>query len=209
MDNFIGALIDQWNKYWTELLVSAGIFCIGWVIGMWRARRRWAKKEFFDRLNVSLNILNGGKLQIRTLLEKNCDAVFLNAAITKAVIKAAKNTTPKDSILPLPLDDYWHYLNPVLNEISEHFASGYLRRDAGLPVNSEIYLLCLTCEAAGGMRQRKVRAMLMRKSVLTNLPAEKPELESSSHETRWTTLNQIAAEYKKEPERFLEMEICF
>ena len=202
-------VLDFLKSNWEALIPPLVLLAIGWGIGTWRARHRWARKEFFDRLNVSLNIFADGKLQIRTLLEKQCEEVFLNSEITKAVINAAKRTTPEDSLLPLPIDDYWYYLNPVVNEVSEHFAIGYLRRDAGEPVKSKTYLIGLTCESAGALRQRKVRAMVIRKSVLTNLGDEPPQFEAETHTTRWTTLKQLEAEYKREPARFMEIEICF
>tara|TARA_R110002096_G_scaffold147671_29_gene307908 strand:- start:1703 stop:2311 length:609 start_codon:yes stop_codon:yes gene_type:complete len=202
-------MIELLKEYWFELTTSLIFLGAGWAIGMHRAKRKWAKREFYDRLNVSLNILRDGKLKIRTLVEKSCEEVFLNAATTQAVTEAARRTNSNDSILDLPIDEYWFYLNSVLNEISEHFAAGYLKRDAGEALLTEKYLVCLTSEEAPEIRQRKVRAMMIRKDVLTQLPAEKPQFESPFHETRWKTLQQISAEYGREPRRFIEVEVCF
>lgn len=210
MQKFLDVLFTAWQDHSTGIITSVILLGVGWMVGVWRARKRWEKKEFFDRLNVSLNILTDDRqLQIRTLLESHCEDIFLNAAITRDVIKAAKKTKESDSILPLPLKEYWYYLNPLVNEISERFSSGYLRRDAGEPVKTERYLVCLTSETAGSIRQRKIRAMVMRKSVLTNLGEEAPTFESKGHSTRWKTLKQLEAEYKREPKRFIELEICF
>ncbi len=182
----------------------------GWLVSR-KASRNLDRREFFDRLNVSLNILEDGKLRIRTLLEKPCNSIFLNTAMTKMVIRAAKDTTAKDCLLPLDkADDHWYCLNSVLNEISETFAHGFVKLDLNASTDSETYVLCLTSEAADNIKTRKVRAMLIKKSVLLNFPAEDPEVEFPSHTTRITTLRQIAADYQsgKRPECFMDIELA-
>ena len=119
----------------------------------------------------------------------------------------SQQTTENDSLIPLPKNEYWYFLNSVLNEIAEKFALGQIKRDLGLSVSSEQYLICLTNETSGEMKTRKLRAMLIQKKLLTHLPAEQPKLERPHHSTRWKTLTQLATEYQKNPSRFLEMEI--
>ena len=82
-------------------------------------------------------------------------------------------------------------------------------RDAGKSVTKTTYLICLACECAGELRTRKVRAMMIQKSLLKNLPEEAPQFESPHHSTRWDTLRIMAEQYKSKPHRFIEMEICF
>ena len=197
-------LEDNWVKIVSALLLTA----VGWAIGYWRAKRNWTRREFLDRLNVSLNTIEGGTLKIRTLAEVEAETVFLNREATRRIVAAAGRTTAADPLLPLPKEDYWYYLNAVLNEVAERFAAGTLRRDLGGEVRCATYLLCLTCEAAGAARTRKVRAMLVRKDRLTALPTAMPALESPNHAVRWETLHRLAAEYTKNPWRFLEMELC-
>ena len=55
-------------------LISAALFTLfGWMFGRWRATRSWKRREFFNRLNISLNTIHDGKLLIRTVLEKTCE----------------------------------------------------------------------------------------------------------------------------------------
>ena len=138
------------------------------------------------------------------LIEKGC----YRKAAAKTVVATAKRTTEDDPILPLPKGDCWQYLNAVLNEVSERFAAGHIKRDLGLPFERGEYLLCLTCERAGLVRTHKIRGMLVRKSLLTNLPEEEPEYESPWHVTRWDTLRHLAQQYEKNPHQFMEVEIC-
>ena len=208
MNDIIETIFDHLNDNWVKF-VTAGLFmAVGWFFGKRRARAEWHKKEFLGRLNVSLNMIRDGKLLLRTMLEKSCEEIFLNQVAVTAVLEAARHTTAEDPLLPLPKDDYWYYLNSVLNEVAEKFAEGQLRRDLETPARTETYLICLTCEVAGEMKTRKIRAMMIRRKLLENLPTEQPILERPTHNVRFRTLTQLAAAWKATPERFIEMEIC-
>ncbi len=233
MDGLIDSVGAYLREHWIELLVAAASAVAGWFFGKRRARAEWRRREFYDRLNVSLSSLVNGKLRIRTLIEKRCEEVFLNRVASETVIKAARQTTEADPFLHLPDDDYWFYLNAVLNEVAEKFAEGTIRRDILGEGNCERYAICLTSEAAGKVRTRKIRAMVVKSSMLDHLsgsqsPVEKsqhstakdpadleahlPEqqiaLESPTHTTRLHTLHQMAIARKTHPHRFIEVEIC-
>jgi hypothetical protein len=205
---FFKPLLTFLYEHWTQIVPIVGSAVVGWWFGKRRARQAWRKREFLDRLNFFLTTLKDGKLLIRTLMEKRCDEVFLNTVASEAVVASARQTTESDPLLPLPEADYWFYLNAVLNELAEKFAEGSLRRDLGQPVTCGRYLICLTSEAAGTARTRKVRSLVVQKSLLVNLPAAVPLLEAPSHSTRWKTLQQLAALYAATPDRFLEVELC-
>ena len=199
---------DQIIDHWVKFLTGLAVLAVGWFLGKRRARADWRRKTFYDRLNVSLNIVEPGKpLLIRTLLEKSCQEVFLNKVAVETVVAAAQRTSAGNPILPLPKDDYWYYLNAVLNELAERFATGELKRDLGVPVVTKRYLICLTSEVAGDIRTRKLRAMVVGKALLESLPADPPEFERPWHHNRWDTLKVMAAAYRENPHQFLEMEI--
>lgn len=209
IEQFFSALSDWLHDNWMKLLTGLLLMVVGWVFGKRRARSEFKKREFYHRLNVSLNILPPNEpLQIRTLLEKSCEEVFMNSAAAEALAQAARNTTAQNPLLPLPKDDYWFYLNAVLNEVAEKYSQGEIRRDLGLPVTRAKFVICLTCESAGEIRTRKIRAMVIQKKVLENFPTTPPALEHATHLTRWETLTIMAAEYKKNPWQFMEIEIC-
>ncbi len=201
-------IVNVLREHAIKVVTGFVLMAVGWYVGKRRAKAHWTKQEFFDRLNVSLNTIDGGTLKIRTLSEKRCEEVFLNSVAADTVQKLARQTTANDPVLPIPVNDSWYFLNAVLNDLSEQFATGLMKRDMGAPVTTALYLVALTCEAAGDMRTRKIRAMVTKKSLLTNLPAEMPKLESSHHGTRWLTLQFLATEYTRNPQRFLEVELC-
>ena len=207
MAAFLDTLWDLILQHWPGAVFSLVFLLLGTWWGRRLAVRQWRNKEF-RRLNVSLNQFDSDKLRIRTILEKDLDDVFLNRVAVERVLAAAEKTTEANPLLPLDKDDAWYLLNAVLNEISEQFALGHIRRDVGQPVEGHAYVICLTYEKAGAVRTRKVRAMMVRKEVLLKLPEQPPKLERASHETRFQTLLVMAAEYARRPEMFLDVEIC-
>lgn len=53
----------------------------------------------------------------------------------------------------------------------------------------------------------KVRAMVVRKDLLVDLPAQPLVFESPHHSVRWTTLLQLRKAYASETSNFIEAEI--
>jgi hypothetical protein len=204
-------LLEIWHllrEHWLNWIISVILLAIGSWWGKRRARAEWSKKRFLDRINFSLNTLQDGKLSIRTLIEDDCHEVFLNDIAVGRIEAAARKTTSENAILPLAKDERWYLLNAVLNAVSERFAVGFLKRDMGLPVNATVYLVCLTYENAGELKTRKIRAMLIQKAVLLNLPETMPQFEQPHHRTRFDTLKRLAVAFGTDPTNFLEVEIC-
>ena len=204
-------LTEIWHvlrDHWIQWLGSFILLGLGSWWGKRRARSEWGQKRFLHRLNISLNMFQDGHLYIRTLLEEDSEAVFLNHTAVALVEAAAHKTTAANPILPLHPDERWYLLNSVLNEISEKFAEGYIKRDLGLPVTAANYLVCLTYENAGELRTRKIRAMVIRKEVLLSLPEKTPNFEKAHHATRYETLKILKTVYQKDTSHFLEAEIC-
>lgn len=200
-------IVSEVQEHFLKVLVGFVLMGLGWYFGQWRAHFNWKNREFLDRLNFSLNWIEGGTLRLRTLAEKPCEDVFLNLTATTAVLNAAKQTTESQAILPLPDEDYWYYLNSVLNELSMQFAEGHLRKEQGQPVSTATYLIAITCEHAKELRMRKIRAMIIQKSLLLQLPKVPPKFEKPHHSVRWATLVELSRLYSQHPGRFLEVEL--
>lgn len=207
MADFLQTVRTLATEHGIKVLTAAAFTLAGVLIGRWRAARSWRKREFFNRLNVSLNSFVDGKLLIRTVLEKTCEEIFLNSHAVDRLLKAAQKTTKDNPFIPIEKDDRWFYLNAVLNELSETFATGLFRREAGQPVQPIRYLICLTNECDGEVNTRKVRAMVIRKEMLLNLPKDQPTLESPNHQIRWKTLEQMQKAYTADASNFIEAEI--
>lgn len=194
-----------------EIALSVVSFALGSWIGQWRGQREFARRAFFDRVNVSLNYVHEGEFRIRTLTERAGSDVFRNAHMLRRVMRAAQRTTLASPLLDLRESDYWYYLNAVLNLISEQFAEGYVREEAGLSPRGETYLLFLTSETDREVRQRKVRAMVIRESVLVSTLAETPAFRNDFQKARWDSLKSVAEEWRRtngSTSRIREVAIC-
>lgn len=207
MDQFVQAVSELITDHWVKFVTAIAFGAVGWLIAHTRANRAWKRREFFNRINFSLNTIREETLRIRTLAEKTCSDVFLNDVATQMLIRTAQKTTAENALIPVSKDDSWYFLNAVLNEISEQFAVGLIAQEAGQSVTSVSYLICLTNECDGEIRTRKIRAMVIRRDLLQNLPKDSPKFEQTYHKRRWTTLQQLSAAYQKEPWRFLEVEL--
>ena len=185
-------------------------FILGRMWGRYRARKQWEAKEFLGRVIVSLNSFVDGALKIRTVFERNLEEVFLNPHAVELVQQASKRTRLDNPLLPIRKEDSWYLLNFVLNAVAEKFADGVVRRDAGVPVTTVNYAMCLTCEVVGEERIRKVRAMLVRRDLLLDFPYPDtlPKLENSWHADRVVTLRAMSKAYQTNPEYFLNVELC-
>jgi hypothetical protein len=191
-------------------LISAVSFLIGRWWGRWKAGREWKRKEFFNRIIVSLNIFADGHLKIRTVMEDSIETVFLNQIAIDKILEAAKKCTAAQPILPIEKADRWYLLNFLLNEVAERFSEGQVRHDAGLPVTKVKYVLFLTCELVGDERIRKIRAMMLQEQYVREFPylTSLPQLENPWHEDRIKTLRKAVELYQKEPDHFLTLEVC-
>lgn len=98
------------REHAVKVMTGFVLMAVGWYVGKRRAKAHWTKQEFFDRLNVSLNTIDGGTLKIRTVSEKRCEEVFLNSLAADTVQKFARQTTANDPVLPIPLNDSWYFL---------------------------------------------------------------------------------------------------
>src|SRR5262249_53234681 len=84
---------------------STVTFCAGRWWGRYKAGRQWRKKEFLDRIIISLNIFADGFLKIRTVMERSLEEVFLNKLAVDKVWAAAKKTTADNPIMPVAKAD--------------------------------------------------------------------------------------------------------
>ena len=204
-------LVSFVQQHWPEALVSFISLILGGLLGRWRAWKRFSKRAFYDRITVSLNYVEDGKFKIRTLLERSAIEIYRNAEMSRTVVEACRKKG-QGPLLDLPEKDYWYYLNPVLNAISERFAEGYVRREAGAGGTEQTYLLFLTCENDEGVavRQRKIRAMLIRRSVLLSTVDVTPEFRNEFQKARWESLRKVRQELATCPDtkRIRTVSIC-
>jgi hypothetical protein len=188
-------------------------FLFGLLVGLfarYRSRKAWQRGHLIEQLNVSLNVLSGDELKIRTILERPIGEIILNQHARERVIAASKKTTDDDPLILLPGADHSFILNYILNATAEHFSAASVRADLGIPTLSAKYALFLTCEPATDERHRKIRAMLLKRDLMENFPYDDgalPKLERPHHADRIKTLRVASRKFKENPELFPMLEL--
>ncbi len=200
------------DDLWANIIAGALALALGWFWGRWRAMRIWKSKEFKDRAVLALNTLQTEegktKLSLRTLFEKDLRDVLQNDSMVRIVENAIEKVTPENPLVPIDKEDSWYVLNAILNKIAEQFATGILRRDMSMPIQSKRYVFCITFEKEGGIRMQKTRIMMLQKEHLVNFPeAGEILLESEKHSTRIQTLRIMKQEMQKNPHLFMDIEL--
>ncbi|MEX0717889.1 MAG: hypothetical protein WD066_14945 [Planctomycetaceae bacterium] len=191
-----GLLGDLVTEHWLKLIWIPIAAVAGWFLKRWKDGRAWRKRHFLQRVNCSLNLLDGDTLRIRTFFEMPLRDILLgNETAMRRVLAAAQRTSKENPFLALPEAESWHVLNAVLNEISERCALGTLAADMGLPVRRAPYVFGLTCERDDDVKVRKLRIMLVRSELIERIRGKKAaaaKFESPSHHVRWRTLQTMA-----------------
>lgn len=207
-DAVSGLVVDHWLKF----LFSTVVFLLTTGYGLVLAWHALRNRTFYRRFHFSLNLIENGKLLIRTLDEQDAGHVLLdNSSAINGVLSAAKKTTEENPFLELEPDLNWLTLNSALNELARIVPShGLFLRDWGHAVETHTYVLGLTCEKDKDVRIRKVRLMMIREKLLVEIGESKvaaPKFEQDSHSVRWKTLKKMAELYAKQPKRFMKFEV--
>lgn len=199
---------DHWMKLAWFIIAAIGLGAIK----RWRDKRKWRLRQFLERVNCSLNIIEDGVLKIRTLFETSLgDILLANHTAEKLVVKAVQRTTKEQPFLNIPESERWYVYNACLNEISERYSIGVLAADIGVPVKKSWYVFALSCEKDVDVRTQKIRILMAQENLLTRIGANQvsePKYESPNHHVRWNTLRQMAAAHATKPEWFMRIELA-
>ena len=179
---------DNWDLL--ALLVTWGGIVVVW----WRRRTEWRRKTFLRQVNFSINHLESGTLQLRTLMEQDALEVWLNQYGVSLVVDAAERTTVSQPFLQLKsTEDQEYALRAVLNVLSERFAESYLASAMHVPTRKERFLFGVTCEKYGALRTQKLRVIIATPDLLAQLfgpdgIADDVHFEKPTHDDRLITL---------------------
>jgi len=199
---------------WKELLIGLITFLLGYFWSQLKSLKEWNSKEFRDKINISLNILeplenNEYKLEIRTLLETKLKLNIHNNKVKDLINKAIDETKPGKPLLIFKKKDAFYILNAILNQLANQFSNGILKKDLGIPVTSEWYTFCLTYEKEQNVRMQKLRVLIIKRDLLKNFPDNSVfVLESFNHDVRIQTLQILKQELKEHPHCFMNIELC-
>jgi hypothetical protein len=197
------AVLNQVSPWWF------GGLLLGVIAGfaLWRARKQRRRWRYRRQLEFSLTGLRDNCLRIRTLGEVDCQSLFLEMPAVKKLWRRANATTIDNPLPQLDTDDYLVYLRAVGDYLSGWFAQGHLRLDQGLPVHAADYVVGLAFEMGESARSKQLRAIIVSRELLEQLPAQSPIFEHESQRPRWHTLQAMAKAYRENPLRLTVVEV--
>ncbi len=213
MQEMIQKLIDDLpniiQEHWLKALGTLAFALITsyWVI--FTAWRKWRTRQDTGLIHISQNTIeirpanNGDKepwLILDVHREDKLSKCVENPIPRYAIEKAAKKTTADQPFLEFPEADRWYILNIVRLAIAEQFAQGTAAKMAkDAKVETVQCVFAMTYERYPGMRQGKIRVMLIREEDLLEFDKYEGKLkfESLSHSDREVTLLAMRKDFKK------------
>ncbi|HJT35681.1 MAG TPA: hypothetical protein VJ783_26875, partial [Pirellulales bacterium] len=200
---------DHWLKVaaWGAALAFSSLWAFFWA---WRS---WRNRQDMDVIHVSQNTIvsrpTGDKgaeelwLILDVHFEDPLEQVISHPMPRQLIRRAAKRTTENQPFLVFSNRDRWYILNLIRLAIAEPFRVGTaakMIRDANVAEVECVF--ALTYERYKGMRQGKIRVMLIPRAVLDDPKSlDRPlRLEAESHRDRITTLKAMQRDWLKAKE---------
>ncbi|WP_342362005.1 hypothetical protein [Terrarubrum flagellatum] len=216
----LGALLGSLALLYSGLFRSLGAvvskFSMPILMGWWF----YSRADNPNKLNVTLNILASGRLDIDTIVaDRLLTDVYKNHFIAQLLKLAARRTTRDNPLITLktkPRHKKWIQFssktekqlyeaiyNPLISEVSEKTNNIFsFMGSVGLPMRTFRFVLALTYERGIPGRDQHFRCMMVYEEALRRLPERCPDIDHKQYETRFRTLLCIAQSYEKHPERF-------
>jgi hypothetical protein len=143
---------------------------VGIAFVYWRRRVQWARKQFMNQVNFSLNYVTNDAIAMRTLLETTAQHVWLNEYGVKKVFAAAQKTTVENPFIVLDDQADQDFINrAVLNVLSERFAESFLAQALGVPVQHGNFCFAITFERFDEIRTLKTRVLIMEEQLMIRM----------------------------------------
>lgn len=208
--NLIGRVAELAQDHWARALGWAAAFLFSTVWASLLAWRSWRNRQDMDVIHISQNTIarrpTGPKgeheswLVLDVHFEDPLEHVISHPIPRRLIRRAAKKTTEQQPFLLFPADDRWYVLNLVRLAIAEPFKVGAAAKMIpGARVEEVECVFAITFERYPGMRQGKIRVMLVPKTLLEKADSFTGplRLEADSHRDRVKTLKAMQADYAK------------
>ncbi|HVX60015.1 MAG TPA: hypothetical protein VHC19_05435 [Pirellulales bacterium] len=218
--NLLERVVELARDHWAKALGWAAAFLFSTVWASLLARRSWRNRQDLDVIHVSQNTIarrpTGPKgepeswLVLDVHFEDPLEQVISHPIPRRLIRRAAKRTTEKQPFLLFPADDRWYVLNLVRLAIAEPFKVGAAAKMIpGARVEEVPCVFAITFERYPGMRQGKIRVMLVPKTLLEdpNSLTGPLRLEAESHRDRVKTLLAMQEDYAKGAEAKFCMDV--
>ncbi len=208
MSALFGHISEFVHDHWLKALGAVLASFASSIWGAWWGWRKWKTRQDTGVIHYSQNSLVVERHGVSNIVEKilvldvyaenQLNQDISHPVARRLIRRAAAKTTEDQPFLLFPKDDRWYVLNIVRLSIAEQFRSGTaakLAKSAKVEVVDCVF--ALTYERYPGMRQGKIRVMIVRHDVLVD-PASfegTVKVESPSHADRIRTLRKMQNDY--------------
>lgn len=192
-------------------IIHAGKITSGW----WR----YLRGDEGDIVNITLNTTIGGVLSIDTLVsDRMVGDVWPNVYLAGRLRRAARVCTPDDPVVKLrpngggllrravkarKTDDTRLIYGPLISMIAESCSNeGCIDLSLGRPMREHRFVVALTYEPLADVRLRHFRVMVLLEDEIRRFPTEMPKVDWPHYQTRFRTLQAVAAQYRAAPHLF-------
>ncbi|HVA51663.1 MAG TPA: hypothetical protein VNH11_35310 [Pirellulales bacterium] len=196
------------HDHWLKVVASGAALAFSSLWAFFWTWRSWRSRQDMDVIHVSQNTIvvrrTGADdteefwLILDVHFEDPLEQVISHPMPRRLIRRAAKKTTENQPFLVFPSEDRWYVLNLVRLAIAEPFKVGTAAKMVPDARVAEVEcVFALTFERYKGIRQRKIRVMLVPRAVLDNPTVfERPmRLEAESHRDRITTLKAMQRDW--------------
>ena len=212
IDALLGQLKELLREHGVKVIATLVVSFASSVWGWIWARRKWKSRQDTGVIHYSQNSFVDcwygpeKKLVSRSLVldvysENQLKDDVSHPVARKLIRRAAGKTTADQPFLVFPDDDRWYILNIIRLSIAEQFRVGTAAKLASrASVEGVECVFALTYERYEGMKQGKIRVMIVRRDVLENKRFfdEAPvTFESPSHADRLKTLRKMQEDYRE------------
>ena len=172
---------------------------------MYRDRKKLKSGDRSGYVSVSINYEYDDELHYGPLFERPLDDMLRNSLAVKLVQQAVKKKKKEneDPVLLLEVNSARFVYERIGDYVTEFFAESRLAHALGQPIIMGAYILALTFDTADTQAERKLRLLVIEESLLYKI-AERGRMTVHSEKgiERAAVIDQIAALYVEEPERF-------
>ena len=172
---------------------------------MYRDRKKLKSGDRSGYVSVSINYEFNDELHYGPLFERPLEDMLRNSQAVKIVQQAVKQKKKEkeNPVLLLEANSARFVYERIGDYVVEFFAESRLAHALGQPIIMGAYILALTYDTADTQAERKLRLLVIEESLLYKI-ADRGRMTVHSEKgiERAAVIDQIAARYGEEPERF-------
>jgi len=183
-------------------------------VGLWRVYRRYRRLGAFRRLRCSVVTVQqgtgqSGTLRVRTLCEIPVRQLACRRRTIAQLVAAAPRATLSQPFPRLDTDDVRELRTGIAVCVSSMTPTGHLQHACGVPTTVGEFVAGIVSDTERPPHQRRLRLLIVPRSLLENLPDETPEFEQVDDVSFWSWLQALARTWQENPLTLARVELAF